>query len=141
MLWLTEFWNSKIAKALGAVGWESRVELIDASSLASLSNHARGNLILLDVRDPHEIEKYSYSIQGALLTMHVDVSGLVQWIPRKSTVVLFAAETIPLNDARLHLPAQGLKVHALDGGLQAWCQAGLPLEPVVLSDRRWVDNP
>jgi hypothetical protein len=140
MLWLTEYWSSKIAKALGAIGWESRVDPISAAALASLADQNAGSLILFDLRASHEIEKCSYSIPGALLAIQADFTDLFRWVPRCSTVVLFAADTIPAHDARLRLPARKLPVYALEGGLQSWCKAGLPLEPLTLSDRRWVDN-
>lgn len=140
MLWLREYWSSKFAKALGALGWRSRVDSISAPSLASLSDEAGGKLILFDLRDLHEIEKYSYSIPGALLTVNVDLPALVRWIPRKTTVALYAENTIPAHDSRLHLAGKQLEVYALDGGLQSWCKAGLPVEPIVLTDRRSVDN-
>lgn len=140
MLWLQEYWSSNVAKVLGALGWTNRVDPISAPSLASLSDDAGGKLILFDLRDLHEIEKYSYSIPGALLTVNVDVAALVRWMPRKTTVALYASDTIPANDIRLRLPAKQLEAYALEGGLQSWCKAGLPLEPITLSDRRWVDN-
>lgn len=140
MLWLKEYWSSKIAKALGALGWRNRVDSISAPSLASLSDEAGGNLIVFDLRDLHEIEKHSYSIPGALLTINVDFLALVRWMPRKTTLALYAADTIPADDSRLRLPGKQLEVYALSGGLQSWCKAGLPVEPIVLTDRRSVDN-
>ncbi|MGH9686852.1 MAG: rhodanese-like domain-containing protein [Candidatus Acidiferrales bacterium] len=140
MWWLRECWNNKLAGVLAALGFEGRVELISAASLAFLSDCSNDGLILLDLRGAHEIEKHTYSIPGALLTFNVDLAALIRWIPPSSTVVMFAAETIAAHDGRLRPSGRRLKVYSLEGGLQAWCQAGLPIEPVALNDRRWVDN-
>jgi rhodanese-related sulfurtransferase len=136
----TSFISNTIARAMEIAGCGPLVLPISASSLASLSDRTGEGLILLDVRDGHEIEDHSYSIPGALLTANVNLFALVRWIPRDSTVVLFATETIPAHDGRLRLPAKKLKVYALEGGLKSWRKAGLPLEPITLSDHRRVDN-
>lgn len=134
------FFSNILAKAQEIVGCGPLILPISAAALASLSDRAGESLLLFDLRDWHEVEKHSFSIPGALLTANVSLAALARWIPRKSTVVLFATETIPEFDPPWRLPAKKLKVYALDGGLQSWRRAGLPLEPVTLSDRRWVDN-
>ncbi|MGA9885264.1 MAG: hypothetical protein WBQ34_16235 [Candidatus Acidiferrales bacterium] len=139
MWWTPECWTNKLAGVLAALGFDDQVDLINAASLACLSDHSEG-LILLDLRGVHEIEKHTYSIPGALLTFNVDLAALVRWIPPNSTVVVFAAETIAAHDGRLRVSGRKLKVYSLEGGLQAWCESGLPLEPIALNDRRWVDN-
>lgn len=140
MWWSPESWNSKLAGIMVALGFESRVDPINPTSLACLSDYLGEGLILLDLRGVHEIEKRTYSIPGALLTINVDLAALVRWIPPNSTVVMFAADTIAAHDGRCRVFGRGLKVYSLEGGLQAWCKAGLPVEPVALHDRRWVDN-
>ncbi|MGH9738123.1 MAG: rhodanese-like domain-containing protein [Candidatus Acidiferrales bacterium] len=140
MWWSREGWSSKLVGVLVGLGFESRVDVINAASLARLSDQPGEGLILLDLRGVHEIEKHTYSIPGALLTINVELATLVRWIPPNSTVVMFADETIAAHDGRLRVAGRKLKVYSLEGGLQAWCESGLPIEPVALHDRRWVDN-
>lgn len=134
------FFSNFLARALEMVGCGPLILPISAGALASLSDRAGESVILFDLRDWHELEKHSFSIPGALLTANVSLAAMARWIPRNSTVVLFAGETILEDDAWRRLRARRLKVYALNGGLQSWRRAGLPLEPVTLSDRRWVDN-
>jgi len=140
MLSLRTAYSSSLARVMQWMRGGLPISTISAVSLASLSDRAGESLILFDLRELHEIERSGYSIPGALLTIHIDLRAMMRWVPRDSTVVLFAEDTIPQHDSRLRLPAKNLKMFALDGGLQSWCGAGLPLEPVALSDRKWVDN-
>lgn len=137
---LKHYYTGSLSRIARLVRGECRISPISVTSLASLSENADGNLILFDLRDIREIERHGYSIPGALLTTNVDLGAMVRWVPRDTTVVLFGEETIPAHDPRLRLPVLKLKIHALEGGLRSWWRAGLPLEPVALSDRRWVDN-
>jgi rhodanese-related sulfurtransferase len=140
MLWLKNIYRRVLARALEMAGCGIQALPISAASLASLSDRAGENLILVDLRETHEIENRSFSIPGALITVNVSLPALIRWVPQGSTVVIFAAEAIPPLDRRLRVPAKKLKLYALDGGLQSWSNMGLPLEPVTLTDRRWVDN-
>ena len=130
------FLGNIFSKVLQVISCGPLVLPISAASLASLSHRDGENLIFLDLRDWQEIEKHSFSIPGALLTANVSLEALAKWIPRSSTIALFASETIAEDDVRLRLRAKKLKVYVLDGGLQSWRKAGLPLEAVTLSDRQ-----
>ena len=138
MLWLRNHFGDTFARAMRLMGCEALALPIDAASLASLSDRAGANLILFDLRELEEIEKFSFSIPGSLLTTHVSFSALLRWVPPASTVAVFASETISSHDARLRLRKKKFKLYSLDGGLRSWCKAGLPIEPVTLSDWRSV---
>ncbi len=140
MLWPRNRFSNALSRAMGLLSYKALALPIDAASLASLSDRSGANLILFDLRELEEIEKFSFSIPGSLLTTHVSLSTLSRWVPPASTVAVFASETIPLHDARLRLRKKKFKLYSLDGGLRSWCKAGLPVEPVTLTDRRWVDN-
>lgn len=140
MLWLRNYFSDALARAMRLAGCEALALPIEAASLASLSDRAGANLILFDLRELHEIEKFCFSIPGALLTTHMNFTAMLRWVPRPSTVAVFASDTIPSHDARLHVRTKNVTLYALDGGLRSWCKAGLPVESVTLSDRRWVDN-
>jgi len=140
MLSLRLSYSSSLARVLRWMRGESLIPSISVATLASLSDRAGESLILFDLRDLREIERNGFSIPGALLTFNIDLRALTRWIPRDSTVVLFVEETMPAHDARLRIPSRKLDLFVLEGGLQSWRNAGMPLEPVALSDRRWVDN-
>jgi hypothetical protein len=138
MLWFSNYFNNAFGRLMQMVGCKALAHPIDAVSLASLSDRTGANLILFDLRQLQEIEQFSYSIPGALLTTNVNFPVLVRWVPPASTVAVFASESIPSHDERLGLPARKMTLYALDGGLRSWCKAGLPVEPVTLSDWRSV---
>jgi rhodanese-related sulfurtransferase len=140
MLWLRNHFSNALAGAMRLMGCGTLALPIDPKSLASLSDRSGANLLLFDLREMEEIEKFSFSIPGALLTTNVNFATLFRWIPPASTVAVFASETIQPHDTRLRLQPKKLSLYSLDGGLRSWCKAGLPVEPVALSDRRWVDN-
>jgi hypothetical protein len=140
MLSLRSCYSRSLSRAMRWMRGESPISPISVATLASLSDRAGERLILFDLRDLREIERNGFSIPGALLTFNIDLRAMVRWIPRDSTVVLFAEETIPPHDTRLRIPSRKLDMFALEGGLQLWWKTGLPLEPVALSDRKWVDN-
>jgi len=140
MLSLRSSYGKSLARAIQWMHGESPVAPINAAWLASLSDRGGERLILFDLRELREIERNCYSIPGALLTVKIDLRAMIRWVPRDSAVVLFAEDTIPPHDSRLRLPSRKLRMFALDGGLQSWRRAGLPLEPVALSDQTWVDN-
>lgn len=140
MLWFRNHFGNALSRAMRLLTCEALALPIDAATLASLSDRTGANLILFDLRELQEIEKFSYSIPGALLTTNTSFPTLIRWVPPASTIAVFASETVPSDDARLRLRMKKLKLYSLDGGLRSWCKAGLPVEPVTLSDRRWVDN-
>lgn len=140
MLWLSNYFSDILARMMRIIAGDALAHPIDAASLASLSDRSGANLILFDLRELQEIEQFSYSIPGALLTTNVSFRTLIRWVPAASTVAVFASESIPPYDARLRLPPRNMTLCALDGGLRSWCKAGLPVEPVTLSDRKWVDE-
>jgi rhodanese-related sulfurtransferase len=138
MLPFSNYFSNAFARLRRMAACEALAHPIDAPSLASLSDRAGANLIVFDLRDLQEIEKFSYSIPGALLTTNLNFRMLVRWVPAASTLAVFASETLSPHDARLRLPARKITLYALDGGLRSWCKAGLPVEPVTLSDWRSV---
>jgi len=140
MLWFRNHFSNALSRAMRLLSCEALALPIDAATLASLSDSAGANLILFDLRELQEIEKFSYSIPGALLTTNASFSTLMRWVPPASTIAVYASETIPAHDARLCPRMKKLKLYSLDGGLRSWCKLGLPVEPVALSDRRSVDN-
>ena len=80
------------------------------------------------------------TIPGALLTANVNFEELVPWIPPDTFVVLYATAEMPVRYAGIPLLSRELRFCSLEGGLRSWREAGLPLEQLILSDRKPVDN-
>lgn len=117
-----------------------RISQICVAELASLRLRASDQLMIFDLRESGEIEQQSYTIPGALLTINVNFETLVPWIPPDTFVVLYATAEMPVRYAGIHLLSRELHFCSLEGGLRSWREAGLPLEQLILSDRRPVDN-
>jgi rhodanese-related sulfurtransferase len=119
---------------------EPYISQISAVELASLRLRAPDQLMIFDLRESGEIEEHSYTIPGALLTINVNFEALVPWIPPDTFVVLYATAEIPVRYAGIPLLSRELRFCSLEGGLRSWREAGLPLEQLILSDRRPVDS-
>ncbi len=113
---------------------------MSAAELASFLARAPDSLMVFDLRDYNEIESYPCAIRGALLTFNVNLDALVPWIPPETIVVLYGAADIPPRQALFHLLSKGRRFVVLEGGLRSWQEAGLPLEQLLLADRRSVDG-
>lgn len=119
---------------------EPRISQISAVELASLCRRAPDQLMIFDLRESAEIEGHPYTIPGALLTSNVNFEALVPWIPPDTVIVLYATAGMPVRYACTHLLSRELRFCALEGGLRSWRETGLPLEQLVLVDRRPLDN-
>ena len=87
-----------------------------------------GEAILIDVREPDELEKARLAD-----AVHVPMSALdVERIPTETgkKIVFVCAQGMRSEQVRRYVLAQGILSDAynLSGGLKAWVQAGLPLE-------------
>lgn len=88
--------------------------------------------VILDVR-PHAVRQQEGIIPGALFAHPADAEFSLAAFPRDVEVVIYCS--CP-NEASAALAAQHLrrvgfaKIRPLQGGLQAWTQAGRPIAPV-----------
>jgi membrane protein DedA with SNARE-associated domain/rhodanese-related sulfurtransferase len=93
------------------------------------------NPLLLDLRDPSELDQDPFLIRGAL---HVTVSDLEQGrqeIPRDREVIVYCSCPNEAGSARLALllQRQGIKrARPLLGGIEAWRDRNYPLEERAL---------
>jgi len=90
--------------------------------------------VIVDLRTAFDIEAAPYKIPGARL---IDPEELLRHphhtIPRDSEVVFYCVEPREATSARVALRAAQIgfhNVHPLSGGLEAWRQAGFPVEPI-----------
>ena len=89
--------------------------------------HERGEIQLVDVREPYEYE--AGHIAGA---RHIELERLAsqaETIDRERPVVFQCRLGARAGMAAQAFRASGYQAYNMDGGLQAWAERGLPLEP------------
>ena len=89
--------------------------------------HERGEIQLIDVREPYEYE--AGHIAGA---QHIELERLAsqaETIDRERPVVFQCRLGARAGMAAQAFRASGYQAYNMDGGLQAWAERGLPLEP------------
>ncbi len=89
--------------------------------------HAKGALELVDVREPYEHE--AGRIAGA---RHVELERLASkadTIDRERPVVFYCRLGARSGMAANAFRRAGYDAYSMDGGLEAWAERGLPLEP------------
>ena len=90
-------------------------------------------LVVVDLRTALDVAAAPYKIPGARLIDPDELKHPQQTIPRDSEVVFYCAEPREATSARVALRAATIgfhNVHPLSGGLEAWRQAGLPVEHI-----------
>ena len=89
--------------------------------------HDAGEIELVDVREPHERE--AGHVAGS---RHIEFSRLSQEaasIDRDKPLVLYCRMGGRSSVALQAFKASGFDAHNMEGGLLAWADKGLPLEP------------
>jgi rhodanese-related sulfurtransferase len=98
---------------------------LDAQRVAELI--AGGDIELIDVREPYERE--AGRIEGS---RHIEIERLAseaQTVPRDRPVVFHCRLGARSGMAARAFRAAGFDAYNLDGGIQAWVDAGLPIAP------------
>ena len=116
-------WNALRKWLFGSASttWISALELSDL--LSSLPH----KFITFDLRSRREVEKYPYTIPGALLSSGSDLAGLLRWLPPQNFVVFYGTDDIS-QGRTLHGLTQSSNFFSLKGGLRAWREARLATE-------------
>ena len=89
--------------------------------------HAAGDIELVDIREPHERE--AGHVAGS---RHIEFAQLSQEagsLTRDRPLVLYCRMGGRSSVAHQAFQASGFDVHHMEGGLLAWSDKGLPLEP------------
>lgn len=87
----------------------------------------RGELQLVDVREPHEYA--AGRIAGGRLIELAKLAEQVQTLDREQPVVFYCRSGARSAMATQAFREAGFDAHNMDGGLLDWHAAGLPLEP------------
>jgi rhodanese-related sulfurtransferase len=89
--------------------------------------HEAGEIELIDIREPYERD--AGHVPGS---RHIELAKLSQEagsIDRDKPVVLYCRMGGRSSMAMQAFQASGYDAHHMDGGLAAWADKGLPLEP------------
>ena len=98
-----------------------QVPEIDPTQAAALAD--RHEVLLLDVREPHEWEG-----GHAPQALHTSLGTLdPSTVPRDRPVVAVCRSGNRSGTAALQLAAAGIQVSNMAGGMGAWVEAGLPI--------------
>lgn len=98
---------------------------LDSARVAEMAQS--GEAVLIDVRLAYEFE--AGHVAGA---RHVDINDLTagaESIPKDRPVVFYCRAGSRSAMAAEAFRQAGYDAHNMDGGLSAWAEAGLPLEP------------
>jgi rhodanese-related sulfurtransferase len=82
--------------------------------------------VLVDVRERDEFE--AAHVDGATLIPLSEFAARVSELPKDKEVVLICAAGVRSARAAEYAEAQGYTVTNLEGGINAWAAAGLPVE-------------
>jgi rhodanese-related sulfurtransferase len=91
------------------------------------SLHERGEVELIDVREPEEWE--AGRIAGSRHVQLTELSARVDSIPRDRAVVFVCRSGSRSAMATQAFEGAGFDAHNMSGGLLEWTAGGLPLEP------------
>ena len=89
--------------------------------------HAAGEIDLIDVR-----ESYEHEAGHIAATRHVQfaqLSGQAETVDRERPVVFYCRTGARSGVATQAFRASGYDAHNMTGGLLAWVEKGLPIEP------------
>lgn len=89
--------------------------------------HAAGEIELVDIREDHEHE--AGHVAGARHVALARLSGEAGTFDRERPLVLYCRVGSRSSMALQAFKASGFDAHHMEGGLLAWAEKGLPLEP------------
>ena len=89
--------------------------------------HDAGEIQLVDVREPHEWD--AGRVAGARHIELADVASEADTIDREKPVVFYCRVGSRSGMAASAFKRAGYDAYSMDGGLLAWDDRGLPLEP------------
>jgi rhodanese-related sulfurtransferase len=101
---------------------EIEISVQEANELLS-----RGEAVLVDVREPHEWD--AGRIPGARHVQLEHLASQADTIPRDKRVIFQCRLGVRSAMATKAFRASGYDALSMAGGIQAWHDAGLPLEP------------
>jgi hypothetical protein len=84
--------------------------------------------ILFDLRNRHELDCFPFTICDSLQVADLDWDALLDSVPSRNTVILYGASDESVAHTTISALPTGCEVWMLRGGLQEWCETGLPVD-------------
>jgi rhodanese-related sulfurtransferase len=100
---------------------------IDVQPADVAERHAAGEVQLIDVREDYEWD--AGRIAGARHVVLGEVAAQAQTLDRERPVVFYCRVGGRSTMAASAFRRAGFDAYSMDGGLEAWAERGLPLEP------------
>lgn len=116
---------------------ESRgVPRVPPPEVARRLHEQSGNVVIYDVRSHGYYERGATRIQPSSRLDPNALQQMAQNLPRDKEIFVYCTCVKQATSMRVayELRQQGLQCSVIDGGLRAWKQAGLPVEPVPIED-------
>lgn len=82
--------------------------------------------ILFDLRNRHELNCFPFTICDSLQVGELDWETLLNAVPSQNVVILYGADDESAAGMTLSSLPEGCEVWMLRGGLEEWCETGLP---------------
>jgi rhodanese-related sulfurtransferase len=100
---------------------------VDVSPEQVARRHEAGEIQLIDVREPYEWD--AGRIEGARHVELERVASQAQTIDRERPIVFYCRLGARSGMAANAFRRAGYDAYSMDGGITAWADRGLPLEP------------
>lgn len=83
--------------------------------------------ILFDLRSRHELDCFPFTICDSLQVADLDWEALLYSVPPRNVVILYGSNDKSVARMTISALPAGCEVWMLRGGLQEWCETGLPV--------------
>jgi hypothetical protein len=84
--------------------------------------------ILFDLRNRHELDCVPFTICDSLQVGDLDWEDLLYSVPPKNIVILYGSNEDSVAQMTISSVPEGSELWMLRGGLQGWCETGLPVD-------------
>jgi hypothetical protein len=83
--------------------------------------------ILFDLRNRHELDCFPFTICDSLQVAELGWEDLLYFVPSQNVVILYGANDESVEHMTIPSLPGDFEVWMLRGGLQEWCETGLPV--------------
>lgn len=114
----------------------------ESFTAAEASTILKGNALLLDVREPEELAEQSYDVTNSINIPLDSIENKLASIPRDKQVIIACQKGGRSQKAFDLLKSKGFTNAAnLDGGMNAWSEAGLPTKTTLAEKKSCCADP
>lgn len=102
----------------------------------------KSNAILIDVREPDELTEQSFDVKNSINIPLDSIESNINSIPKDKQVILACQRGGRSQKAYVFLKGKGFtNIANLEGGMNAWDEAGLPTKTGVTTNKACCANP